>query len=182
MAALPGFRPETSSTVTLGSTVGLRELLAVGWSLSPAPGLAGLMAGGALSLRLLEVVDVDISALRGPGDDLIPLDGLDVAEVVVVENAHTPLENVWKYARVTPGTGSTEGQQEENRESSHLELGLLTTDLQLTGSSGQKIAFENFLILFFIVLETGGGNVIKCLESQHKNKFTDFSIKNLTWR
>ena len=94
MAALPGLRPETSSTVTLGSTVGLGELLAVGWSLAPASSLTGLMARGALSLRLLEVVDVDISALRGPGDDLIPLDGLDVAEVVVVENAHTALQNI----------------------------------------------------------------------------------------
>ena len=80
--------------MTLGSTVGLRELLAVSGSFSPAPSLAGLMAGGALSLRLLEVVDVDISALRGPGDDLIPLDGLDVAEVVVVENAHAALQNI----------------------------------------------------------------------------------------
>ena len=80
--------------MTLGSTVGLGELLAVGRTLAPAPGLAGLMARGALSLRLLEVVDVDISALRGPGDDLIPLDGLDVAEVVVVENAHAALQNI----------------------------------------------------------------------------------------
>ena len=54
------------------------------------------MAGTALSLRLLEVVDVDVSALRRPGDDLVPLDGLDVAEVVVVEDPDAPLENVWK--------------------------------------------------------------------------------------
>ena len=94
MAAFPRLGTKTAATVTLGSTVGLRELLAVSWSLSPAPGLTGLMAGGALSLRLLEVVDVDISALRGPGDDLIPLDGLDVAEVVVVENAHAALQNI----------------------------------------------------------------------------------------
>ena len=52
------------------------------------------MTRGALSLRLLEVVDVDVSALRRPGDDLIPLDGLDMAEVVVVENAHAALENI----------------------------------------------------------------------------------------
>ena len=52
------------------------------------------MARGTLSLRLLEVVDVDVSALRGPGDYLIPLDGLDMAEVVVVENAHAALQNI----------------------------------------------------------------------------------------
>ena len=52
------------------------------------------MARGTVSFWFLEIVDVDISALRGPGDDLIPLDGLDVAEVVVVENAHTALQNI----------------------------------------------------------------------------------------
>ena len=95
MTALPGLRPETSSAVTLGSTVGLGELLAVGRTLAPAPGLAGLMTRAALSLRLLEVVDVDVSALRSPGDDLVPLDGLDVAEVVVVEDADRPDQDVW---------------------------------------------------------------------------------------
>ena len=94
MAALPGLRSETPSTVALGGTVGLGELLTVGETLPPTPGLAGLVAGGALPLRLLEVVDVDVSALRRPGDDLIPLDGLDMAEVVVVENAHTALQNI----------------------------------------------------------------------------------------
>ena len=94
MAALPGLGTKTAATVTLGSAVGLGELLAVGRTLAPAPGLAGLMTRAALSLRLLEVVDVDVSALRRPGDDLIPLDGLDMAEVVVVENAHAALQNI----------------------------------------------------------------------------------------
>ena len=94
MAALPGLGPEAAATVALSGAVGLGELLAVGGALAPAPFLAGLMARGALSLRLLEVVDVDVSALRRPGDDLIPLDGLDMAEVVVVENAHTALQNI----------------------------------------------------------------------------------------
>ena len=94
MAAFPRLGTKTAPTVTLGSTVGLGELLAVGRTLAPAPGLAGLMTRAALSLRLLEVVDVDVSAFGGPGDDLIPLDGLDVAEVVVVENAHAALQNI----------------------------------------------------------------------------------------
>ena len=94
MAALPRLGTEAAATVTLGSAVGLGELLTVGGALSPATFLAGLVARGALSLRLLEVVDVDVSALRRPGDDLIPLDGLDMAEVVVVENAHTALQNI----------------------------------------------------------------------------------------
>ena len=94
MAALPRLGTEAAATVTLGSAVGLGELLAVGGALAPAAGLAGLVAWGALSLGLLEVVDVDVSALRRSGDDLIPLDGLDMAEVVVVENAHTALQNI----------------------------------------------------------------------------------------
>ena len=94
MAALPWLGSKAASTVALSCTVGLGELLAVGRTLAPAPGLAGLMTRAALSLRLLEVVDVDVSALRRPGDDLIPLDGLDMAEVVVVENAHAALQNI----------------------------------------------------------------------------------------
>ena len=53
------------------------------------------MARAAVALRLLEVVDVDVSAFRRPGDDLIPLDGLDTAEVVVVEDADRPDQDVW---------------------------------------------------------------------------------------
>ncbi len=41
------------------------------------------MAGSAVSLRLREVVDVDVLGVVA-GDDLVPLDRLDVAEVVVV--------------------------------------------------------------------------------------------------
>ena len=94
VTTLPGFGSETAAAVALSSAVCLGELLTVSRAFSPAPGLAGLVARGAVSLRLLEVVDVDVSALRGPGDDLIPLDGLDMAEVVVVENAHAALQNI----------------------------------------------------------------------------------------
>ena len=47
-----------------------------------------------VSLRFLEIVDVDISALRGSCDDLIPLDALDMTQVVVVENTNTALQNI----------------------------------------------------------------------------------------
>ena len=53
------------------------------------------MAGAALSLRLLEVVDIDISALGRVCDDLVPVDGLDVAQVVVVEDTNAAFQDVW---------------------------------------------------------------------------------------
>ena len=53
------------------------------------------MAGTALSLRLLEVVDVDVSALGRVRDDLVPVDGLDVAQVVVVEDTNAAFKDVW---------------------------------------------------------------------------------------
>ena len=53
------------------------------------------MAGAALSLGLLEVVDIDVSALGRVSDDLVPVDRLDVAEVVVVQDSHAALQDVW---------------------------------------------------------------------------------------
>ena len=53
------------------------------------------MAGDAAALWLLELVDVD-EAVAGAGDDLVPLDSLDVAQVVVVHYPHASLKDVWK--------------------------------------------------------------------------------------
>ena len=58
--------------------------------------LAGLVARAAVPLRLLEVVDVDVSALGRVRDDLVPLDRLDVAQVVVVQDAHAAFQYIWK--------------------------------------------------------------------------------------
>ena len=51
------------------------------------------MAGCAVSLRLREVVDEDVLG-GGARDDLLPLDGLDVAQVVVVQHADRALEDI----------------------------------------------------------------------------------------
>ena len=51
------------------------------------------MAGCAVPLRLREVVDVDVLG-GGARDDLVPLDRLDVAQVVVVQDTNTPVQNV----------------------------------------------------------------------------------------
>ena len=84
---------KTSSGVALSGTVDLGKPLTVYWSFPPAPVFTRLVAGSALSLRLREVVDVDILG-GGASDDLVPLDGLDVAEVVIVEDANRANENV----------------------------------------------------------------------------------------
>ncbi len=52
------------------------------------------MAGSAVSLRLREVVDVDVLGVVA-GDDLVPLDRLDVAEVVVVQDTHRSMQNIY---------------------------------------------------------------------------------------
>ena len=53
------------------------------------------MTWGTVPLSLLEVVGVDVLALGGrPRDDLVPLDRLDVAQVVVVQDTNTSLQNV----------------------------------------------------------------------------------------
>ena len=56
------------------------------------------MTRSTVSLWFFEVVDVDISALGwrtlSTCDDLVPLDALDVTQVVVVEDANTALQNI----------------------------------------------------------------------------------------
>ena len=51
------------------------------------------MAGGTITGWLGEVVHVHVLRL-GTGDDLVPLDGLDVAQVVVVQDTHASMDNI----------------------------------------------------------------------------------------
>ena len=52
------------------------------------------MTGGTISGgEPFEVVLVHVLGFR-PRDDLVPLDGLDVAQVVVVQDANASLDNV----------------------------------------------------------------------------------------
>ena len=51
------------------------------------------MARCTIPLGFLEIVDIDVSGVL-PGDDLVPLDGLDVAEVVVVQDADGPAQDI----------------------------------------------------------------------------------------
>ena len=95
VAALSGFGSEAPSLVALWAAVDLAELLAVVRTLAPAPGLARLVAGRAVSLLLGEPVDVQVLGRR-TGDDLVPLDRLDVAQVVVVQDTHAAFQYIWK--------------------------------------------------------------------------------------
>ena len=99
VATLPWPGSEAPAAVALGRAVDLAELLAVVGSLSPAPVLARLVARRAVPLRFREVVHVDVLRPR-PCDDLLPLDRLDVAEVVVVQDAHAALEDIWGGERL----------------------------------------------------------------------------------
>ena len=98
VAAFPGLGPEASALVALGAAVDLREPLAVLGALAPTSLRAGLVAWRAVALGLVEVVVVDVLGV-GAGDDLLPVDGLDVAEVVVVQDANAAFKNIWKKIR-----------------------------------------------------------------------------------
>jgi len=110
MAALARLGSETAPLVALGTAVDFGELLAVFGALAPTAGRAGLVALGAFAFRLGEVVDVDVLG-TGAGDDLLPVDGLHVAQVVVVEQTATARQNISEgghLQRVHLGEGNDE--------------------------------------------------------------------------
>ena len=51
------------------------------------------MTRSTISLRLREVVDVNILGV-GSGDDLVPLDCLDVTQVVIVQDTNRSMQNI----------------------------------------------------------------------------------------
>ena len=52
------------------------------------------MTGSAVSLWLVEAVNINIATFWSICNDFIPLNALDVAQVVVVENANTALQYI----------------------------------------------------------------------------------------
>ena len=66
------------------------------------------MTRGAVSLGLGEVVHVDVLRPRA-SDDLLPFDRLDVTQVVVVQDAHAALEDIW-------GRGEVENEVESEND------------------------------------------------------------------
>ena len=52
------------------------------------------MTGSAVSLWLVEAVNINIATFWSIRDDFIPLDALDVTQIVVVEDAKTALQDI----------------------------------------------------------------------------------------
>jgi hypothetical protein len=97
VATFPGFWAETSTLVALWAAVDLGEPLTVVGTFAPASSLAAFVAGGAFAFGAWEVIDVNI-ACGLTGDDLVPVDGLDVAQVVIVQHADTSSQYIYKMA------------------------------------------------------------------------------------
>lgn len=120
VTALAGVGSEAAALPALRAAVVLGELLAVLGSFAPAARAAALVASGALPLGGGEVVHVDVLCL-GTGDDLVPADGLHVAQVVVVVDAHTAAENV-AQRRQFQGMGVGQSHHEGELLVSNIEL------------------------------------------------------------
>lgn len=88
VATFPRPRSETASLMALRAAIDLGELLAIFGAFAPTAGLARFVTRRAFALRFREIVDVDDLG-AGARDDLFPVDGLHVAQVVVVEQAAT---------------------------------------------------------------------------------------------
>lgn len=93
MATVPWLGSKATSVRALRAAVDLGELLAVFGALAPTSPLAALVAWWALSLWKCEVVHVE-ELCSGTRDDLVPVDGLHVTQVVIVEHRYSALQDV----------------------------------------------------------------------------------------
>lgn len=93
MATVPWLGSKATSVRALRAAVDLGELLAIFGALAPTSPLAALVARRALSLWKCEVVHVE-ELCSGTRDDLVPVDGLHVTQVVIVEHGYSALQDV----------------------------------------------------------------------------------------
>lgn len=93
MATVPWLGSKATSVRALRAAVDLGELLAIFGALAPTSPLAALVARRALSLWKCEVVHVE-ELCSGTRDDLVPVDGLHVTQVVIVEHRYSALQDV----------------------------------------------------------------------------------------
>jgi len=94
MATLAWIRTETPALPALRRAVRLRVLLTVLRALAPATLFAALVAFRTVAFRRRKIVHVKVPASR-TGDYFVPIDRLDMAEVVVVVHAHAPVEYIY---------------------------------------------------------------------------------------
>ena len=88
VATFARLRPETSALVALRAAIDFGEFLAVVGPFAPASGLARLVARRTVALRLGEIVNVD-DFRADARDNLLPIDRLHVAQIVIVEQSAT---------------------------------------------------------------------------------------------
>lgn len=108
MTAVPGLGPETSALVTLGAAVDLGELLTVVRTLAPTTARARFVAWRTFAFGVGKIVQVHP---LGPlaRDDLVPVNGAHVAQIVVVDHAHVAGQYVYnKILCVKQITGECE--------------------------------------------------------------------------
>lgn len=94
MATLARIRTEAPALPALRRAIRLRVSLTVLRTFAPATLLAALVASWTGAFRRCKIVHVKVSAPL-TGDYFLPIDSLDVAEVVVVVHAHAPVEYVY---------------------------------------------------------------------------------------
>lgn len=94
MATFAWIRTEAPALPALRRTVRLREFLTVLRTFAPAALFAAFVACWTDAFRRCKIVHVKISPSLSC-DYFLPVDRLDVAEIVVVVHAHTPVENIY---------------------------------------------------------------------------------------
>lgn len=95
MTAFTGIWAETSALPALWTAIDLGKLLTILRAFTPATLFTAIVAGWTRSLRQWKVVHIHIHCFW-PCDDLVPVDGLDVTQIVVVEQTHTSTKDIYK--------------------------------------------------------------------------------------
>lgn len=94
MTTFARIRAEAPALPALRRTVRLREFLTVLRTLAPAALLAAFVACWTGAFRRRKIVHVKVPSTLAR-DYFLPIDSLDVAEIVVVVHAHAPVENIY---------------------------------------------------------------------------------------
>lgn len=102
MATVSGLRAETPALVTLRTAVDFRELLTVMRPFAPASTRARFVARRTFSFRIREIIHVHP---LGPltGDDLVPINGAHVAQIIVIDHADVSGQDVCKRLSESDG-------------------------------------------------------------------------------